>query len=106
MPRRECLDCRRLTSNGARCTRCTRNRDAARGTTTQRGYGHADHQVWKEAWRPHVEAGGILCWRCDEVLNPADPWDLGHNEQHPSRPALPEHILCNRGTNRADRTPA
>jgi hypothetical protein len=99
MPRRECLGCRTLITEGSRCARC-------RGTTTQRGYGYADHQVWKEAWRPHVEAGGILCWRCRKPLNPADPWDLGHDEQHPSRPAHPEHILCNRGTNRADRTPA
>lgn len=99
-----CLDCGRLTNTGSRCPRCqatkNRERDQQRGTTTQRGYGTA-HRKLREQVRPQVEAGHATCWRCGDPINPREPWDLGHDDQDRTQYRGPEHVRCNRATNRA-----
>jgi hypothetical protein len=93
MPRRECLGCRRLTRHGTRCESC--EFVFRGGTTADRGY-HGDHDIWREAWRPFVEAGLILCRTCQQPLDPADDWDMGHDKHDRTKPALPECWPCNR----------
>lgn len=107
MPMRPCLDCGRPTE-GSRCPSCrgeqNRARDQRRGTTTARGYG-AEHQAARAAWEPVVHAGGVLCRRyptglCvapDPVIQPDEPWHLGHPDRHCAAPKAPEHALCNVG---------
>lgn len=66
-----------------------------RRTTTERGYGAA-HQAERERWRPHVEAGRVVCWRCGQIIAPGQPWDLGHDDRDRARYRGPEHPRCNR----------
>ena len=66
-------------------------------TTTQRGYGKP-HQRIRARLTPLVLAGGVKCVRCGELIDPHEPWDLGHVDHDPSRYAGPEHARCNRAT--------
>lgn len=66
-------------------------------STTSRGYGH-NHQLERERWRPHVEAGNVDCWRCTHRIQPDQPWDLGHDDTDRTKYRGPEHVACNRGT--------
>lgn len=68
----------------------------SRLTTTQRGYGHT-HQQERAKWEPLVTAGQAICWRCQNPIDPSEPWDLGHDDHDPDRYAGPEHPACNRG---------
>jgi hypothetical protein len=89
---------RALTKHqSGRCEHCQRVADRQRGTTAERGYG-AHHRGLREAWRPMVEAGGITCWRCQQLIDPSDDWDLGHDDLDRSQHRGPEHQLCNRAT--------
>lgn len=65
-------------------------------TTTQRGYG-AEHKAERERWRPLVESGQVVCWRCHRLIPAGAPWDLGHDEVDRSKYRGPEHVKCNRG---------
>ena len=59
-------------------------------------YGHRHRQIRKQ-WATVVNAGGVNCWRCGTLLQPGQPWDLGHvdgTDQY----AGPECRPCNRGT--------
>jgi hypothetical protein len=98
MPRRECLDCRRLTSNGTRCIICERAHDQARGSTTQRGYGWTQHQADRRRWVIRMDHEPVLCWRCHLPIDPHQSWDFGHDDHDRTLPALPEHLDCNRAT--------
>lgn len=64
--------------------------------TTARGYG-ASHRRLREQWRPIVDAGGVMCWRCGEQIAPGTPWDLGHDDGDRRLYRGPEHAnQCNR----------
>jgi hypothetical protein len=82
---------------------------AGAGTTVQRGYG-VEHQQERQRWRPLVEAGHVACWRCGWYIHPAEPWDLGHDDDDRSMYRGPEHRSCNRRAgaerNRSHRRPA
>lgn len=60
-------------------------------------YGRA-HQQERAKWKPIVEAGQANCWRCGRWLNPAQPWDLGHDDYDRNVYRGPECRPCNRGT--------
>lgn len=69
-------------------------REAARGSSTARGYG-ADHRRARTAATPAVDAGRATCWRCGERIRPGEPWDMGHDDS--GRERGPEHASgCNR----------
>jgi hypothetical protein len=64
----------------------------------QRGYGHA-HRARRKRFAPLVEAGLTRWARCNEFIQPGEPWDLGHVDgtEHTVYSG-PEHRRCNRQT--------
>lgn len=72
--------------------------------TSDRGYGQA-HQKLRAQWKRKVATGTIACWRCIErgvpadqaLINPNEPWDLGHDDNDRTKYVGPEHRKCNRG---------
>jgi hypothetical protein len=66
-------------------------------STTARGYGHR-HQQLRKRWALRVAAGLVDCARCGLMIDPSEPWDLGHMDGDKSRYAGPEHRRCNRAT--------
>jgi hypothetical protein len=71
-------------------------------STTDRGYG-SPHQTERAIWaREIAAAGGVLCRRGDQCLEPNlwikpnEPWDLGHPDAACPLPKAPEHRRCNR----------
>ena len=85
------------TDRSGRCDHCWRHHWNARGTTTERGYGN-DHRRLREHYRPLVEAGLVVCWRCGELIGADDAWDLGHSDTDRSVYRGPEHRAHNRAT--------
>ncbi|WP_374107425.1 endonuclease domain-containing protein [Nocardioides sp. cx-169] len=95
---RVCLEpgCPTLTRR-TRCADHERAKDKARGTRQERGYG-ADHEARRAEWAPIVAQGGVQCWRCREVLDPALPWHLGHDDHDRTKYRGPECVPCNTAT--------
>ena len=89
--------CPHLTGAGSYCAEHERDRDQARGTTTQRGYG-TQHQRTRAALLP--AAIGTPCPRCGQPMLSHQALDLGHSTplaQDPSsRGDRIEHAGCNR----------
>ena len=98
MAKRVCAEpgCPALT-DGTRCTVHTRAKDKARGTRQQRGYG-AEHSALRMRWALIVAQGRTRCARCGKLLDPHQPWDLGHDDHDRSKYAGPECVPCNRAT--------
>lgn len=80
----------------SRCITHRRAKERTRGSAARRGYGH-EHKALRERWAPLVATGNVKCWRCNEWLNPEQPWDLGHRDGS-SEYAGPECWSCNRST--------
>jgi hypothetical protein len=87
------------THRSGRCESCRRQHWRNQPTRTERGYG-TDHHKLREAWRPLVEAGDVDCARCHEPILPGEPFDLGHDDSDRTKWTGPEHVACNRATNR------
>ncbi len=68
-----------------------------RGTTAARGYG-SPHQRQRASWAPKVQAGAVTCWRCGELIQLGQRWDLGHDDRNRDITHGPEHVRCNRST--------
>jgi hypothetical protein len=94
-PTRTLVAARPGSKQAARCPSCQAQWQAARGTTTQRGYGHLHRQLRAQAIATYQPSD--LCWRCLEPLGP-DPTvlDLGHTDDRTGYRGL-EHADCNRG---------
>lgn len=77
-----------------RCPQHVAQAERVRGTRQQRGYdtGHDRLRAW---WAQRIDAGiPVFCWRCEQRIDPAEDWDLGHEN---GRHRGPEHAnLCNR----------
>jgi len=111
MVNRPCLDCGTL-SPASRCEACRKPRDnqryAKRGTTTQRGYGHAYQQR-----RPAVLDGATHCVTCGEEFTEDNPATTGHitdlrglprehrRESAATADLMPQCAGCNYGWGRA-----
>jgi len=61
----------------------------------KRSYGGA-HQKLRKELGALVQAGGVVCWRCGEDIQPGAPWDLGHDDLDRDQYRGPEHQRCNR----------
>jgi hypothetical protein len=115
VPLRPCLGCGR-PGPGSRCATCrsakNSERDAQRGTTTERGYG-AQHKAERAAWEPKVATGTVTCRRApfglcvDEdgpLIRVGAKWQLGHPDASCTAPKAPEHLVCNEGAPRRSAT--
>lgn len=59
----------------------------------------AEHRAIRAAWAPEVAAGRVNCWRCNERIQPDEPWDLGHGDgAERDQYRGPEHAKHNRAT--------
>ena len=116
---RRCLDCDREIQHHARDSRCAscrseldRERDAARGSRQERGY-DAEHDAARAEWAPLVAAGRVRCRRAEHglclelnpVIQPDEPWQLGHPDRECPAPRAPEHQRCNASTALVSRRP-
>ncbi len=70
---------------------------ASKGKTSERGYG-TRHQQLRARWTRQIEAGIVNCARCGHIIEPGEPWDLGHSDLERSAYTGPEHRACNRAT--------
>ncbi|SBS79649.1 conserved hypothetical protein [uncultured Mycobacterium sp.] len=62
-------------------------------------YGTA-HQRLRHRLASVVAEGTVTCWRCGSLIDPDEPWDLGHADS-PGAKTLgryngPEHRSCSR----------
>lgn len=63
-----------------------------------------EHDLEREAWVPAVASGLVECRRGASCLapklliDPDEPWDLGHPDAACPAPKAPEHRRCNRAT--------
>ena len=107
MAKRPCpkAGCPTLINTGERyCPTHQREADRARGTTTERGYGHT-HQVERARWAAILTQHSIPCARCGNPIERNAPFDLGHTDDRKGWHG-PEHPACNRadGGRRSVRT--
>jgi hypothetical protein len=58
-------------------------------------YGSA-HKRLRKRLAPQVAMGIVYCARCGELIDPGQPWDLGHDDSDRLRHWGPEHRRCNR----------
>jgi hypothetical protein len=66
--------------------------------TAERGYG-THYRKTRAQWAPHVAGGTVRCWRpdCQRLIEPDEPWHLGHKDDDRSMIMGPEHAACNLG---------
>lgn len=59
-------------------------------------------QAARAALAPLVASGKAKCWRCNQPIDPREPWQAGHLDDlvlggDPDGTRLPEHRVCNTG---------
>lgn len=102
MPKRFCLDCRRLFDATTGDSRCPTHQAALearmnrrpKGNTTQRGLG------WKHQQRAKQEISqDMTCWRCGQPATESDPITADHSiprsQGGVDSPLRPAHRSCN-----------
>ena len=74
-----------------------RKRNQTRPSAKARGYGPAFNRL-RRRWARIVPGGQVECPRCLMLIEPGEPWDLGHDEYDRENLTLckPEHRYCNR----------
>lgn len=60
-----------------------------RGETRTVAYGR-EHKRLRAELAPIVATGTVKCWRCHQLIEPGEPWDLGHNDDR-TMTMGPEH---------------
>ena len=83
-----------ITNGNTKCTPHQREADAARGTTTARGYG-GTHQAERARWKAILRTREVPCARCGEPIPQGSEFDLGHTDDRTGWIG-PEHPECNR----------
>lgn len=73
------------------------------GKTVARGYGKEHVALRAEYKRRMARGEQFTCWRCGWLIDPAQPWDLGHDDHDRTQYRGPEHRgrECPAGGNRA-----
>ena len=85
------------------CNEHKRLTSKARGTTTQRGYGH-QHQKLRHEWEQRMAHGAQpTCPRCHQPIRSGQPWQLDHNSQRTGWLG-PSHTRCNEQAGQANST--
>jgi hypothetical protein len=80
-------------SEGRRCPEHATQREQARGTRQQRGYG-VSHYRRRDALKRRVESGLETCARCQLPILPGDEWALDHTDDREGYLG-PSHKICN-----------
>lgn len=57
-----------------------------------------DHKARRKREAKLVDAGKAYCWRCTKPIAPGSDWDLGHDDNDPTKYMGTEHVACNRAT--------
>ena len=52
------------------------------------------HERLRAQWKPTVQAGQVVCWRCSHLIHPGQRWHLGHNDWDLTKYMGPEHEHC------------
>lgn len=67
------------STRDGRCDAHRRQRDRARGTSADRGYG-TEHQQLRAEYQQRMNRGERFeCWRCEDEIDP-EHWHLGHDD--------------------------
>ena len=61
-------------------------------------YDTPGYRALRARLRRLVDAGGVVCVRCGELIEPGSPFDVGHDDLAPDVVRGPEHRKCNRAT--------
>jgi hypothetical protein len=61
----------------------------------------SEHRRERARWLPAVQAGAVMCSRCDLPIGPGEVWDLDHDER--GGYLGPAHADCNRGASQLKR---
>lgn len=95
MARRPCSEpgCPTLISGATRCIEHARQRDKARGTKAERGYG-PEHLVERAKWVRIINETGWPCGRCEGHIQPGQPFHLDHSDDRTGYIG-PSHPHCN-----------
>lgn len=57
-----------------------------------------DHRRLRRQIDRTVKGGFARCARCGNMIDPDEPWDLGHDDSDPTKYSGAEHRRCNRQT--------
>lgn len=86
--------CPALIPKAGRCATHAREVAKARGTTTERGYGHS-HVKTRREWEPLVAIGSVRCSRCRRYIKPDEAWHLDHDDNDRTKYRGPSCAKCN-----------
>jgi hypothetical protein len=103
-PRRTCLECGTITTDGTRCQDCRRQLNRQRERARHRPPRIRPHYAGNyQARAKAVRDNASVCWICLEGPRPNDPWTADHlTPGDPNSALAPAHRSCN--SRRGNRT--